>query len=814
MTERCFHCEAPIAGDAVVVQVEGQARPVCCEGCAAAARLILAEGLGRYYQFRSAPAGAPPRPSGRHWQTFDREAALRRYTHERADGTRELSLRIEGLHCAACAWLIESSLAQQPGVREIHVNPGSARAEARFDPEHVSVSQLLARIETLGYRPQPLSFTTGGETDWNLQRRVMLQRLGVAAFGMMGVMTYSASLYAGAMEGIAADLEQLLRFVSLVVATPVVLFAAQPFFAGAWRGLRSRTLGMDLPVALSIGSAYLWSVCSTLRGRGAVYYDSAVMFTFLLLLGRYIELALRTRSGMEHDVLARLLPESALRIGGTEVERVLPDELVAGDAVRVLAGERVPADGEIVSGRTEIDESLLTGESAPRVRQTGDAIIAGTMNLGGVIEMRVARVGQDSTLAAMARLLEQARAARPRIASGADRVAGWFVAVVLVLAVLAGIWWWHVDPARAFPVALAVLVVTCPCALSLATPAALAAATTRLARGGLLVARGRALENLVHADRVVFDKTGTLTFGEPRIAEVRLLAPRAERARCLAIAAALERHSEHPIARAFAAVTPASGLTAVSVEGGRGLEGTLGTVRYRIGRADYVSAGNGAPQESGAVILGDGEGALAAFILSDQVRADVPGTVAQLRTLGLTPIIASGDQAQAVRAAARGLGELMVRDGQSAADKLALVRALQGEGHRVVMVGDGVNDAPVLAAADVSVAVGSGTDLAQVSADMVLLGETLAPLALGVVTARRTLRVIHQNMTWAVLYNLAAVPLAMGGYLAPWMAAVGMSASSLLVVLNALRLLGGRAPRVRAAPLPALKTQAPPQVPA
>lgn len=813
MTERCFHCDAPIAGDAVLVPVEGQARAMCCEGCAAAARLILAEGLGRYYQFRSAPAGQPPRPSGRHWQTFDRAAALRRYTHERPDGTRELSLRIEGLHCAACGWLIESGLAQLPGVREIHVNPGSARAEACLDPAQVSVSSVLGRIEALGYRPQPLSFTAGAETDWNLQRRVMLQRLGVAAFGMMGVMTYSASLYAGAMAGIAADLEQLLRFVSLVVATPVVLFAAQPFFAGAWRGLRSRTLGMDLPVALSIGSAYLWSVCSTLRGRGAVYYDSAVMFTFLLLLGRYLELTLRTRSGMEHDVLARLLPESALRIRGSEAERVLPDELVTGDLVRVLAGERVPADGLIESGRTEIDESLLTGESAPRVREPQDAVIAGTMNLGGVIQMRVARVGQDSTLAAMARLLEQARAARPRIASSADRVAGWFVAGVLVLAVLSGLWWWHVDPARAFPIALAVLVVTCPCALSLATPAALAAATTRLARGGLLVARGRALENLVHADRVVFDKTGTLTFGEPRIAEVRLLAPRAERARCLAIAAALERHSEHPIARAFAAVSPAGGLTAVCVAAGRGLEGTLDSVRYRIGRADYVSVGAGTAQD-GAVILGDGQGPLAAFILSDQLRADVPGTLAQLRRLGLTPIIASGDHAQAVQAAARGLGELTVRDGQSAADKLALVRALQDEGHRVVMVGDGVNDAPVLAAADVSVAVGSGTDLARVSADMVLLGETLAPLALGVVTARRTLRVIHQNMAWAVLYNLAAVPLAMGGYLAPWMAALGMSASSLLVVLNAMRLLFARAPRAPAAPRPLLKTHSPPQVPA
>lgn len=822
MTETCFHCDGPIVGDgAPLVRISGRERRVCCEGCAAAAQLIIAEGLERYYEFRTAATGSPARPSGRHWQAFDREAALRRYTHERADGTRELSLRIEGLHCAACAWLIESSLGRVAGVREIHVNPGGARAEVRFDPLQVTLSQILGRVETLGYRPQPLSFTSG-EADWNLQRRVMLQRVGVAAFGMMGVMTYSASLYAGAMDGIAPDLEQLLRFVSLIVATPVVLFAAQPFFAGAWRALRSHALGMDLPVALSIGSAYLWSVCSTLRGAGAVYYDSAVMFTFFLLLGRYIELSLRTRSGMEHDVLARLLPDSAMRVRGMHAERVLPDELRAGDQVRVMAGERVPADGEILSGCTEIDESLLTGESAPRLRQPGEAVIAGTVNLGGVIEMRVSRVGQDSTLAAISRLLEQARAARPRVASSADRVASWFVGGVLVLAVLAGAWWWQVDPTRAFPVALAVLVVTCPCALSLATPAALAAATTRLARGGLLVASWRALENLVSADCIVFDKTGTLTFGEPHIENVRLLNPRAERARCLEIAAALERHSGHPIARAFASLQPATGLTAVSAEVGRGLQATLGAARFRIGRADYVIAGcrPGAPsctlpQESrGAVILGDEDGPLAAFTLCDHVRTDVPATVAQLRDLGLSPIIASGDHAEAVRAAASGLGPLTLKDGQSAADKLAMVRALQAEGHRVVVVGDGVNDAPVLAAADVSVAIGSGTDLAKVNADVVLLGEMLGPLALGVQTARRTLRIIRQNMVWAILYNLAAVPLAISGWLAPWMAAVGMSVSSLLVVLNAMRLLGAGPKRTRAV-LPAiLETDSAPQVPA
>ena len=464
---------------------------------------------------------------------------MRRYTHLRPDGERELSLQIDGMHCAACAWLVENSIRQLDGIAEIQVNPSGSRAEVRFDPARLALSRVLERIHALGFQPQPLSFTPGGPF-WMSERRAALKRLAVAGFGMMQVMTYAVSLYAGAMDGIAPDLAQLLRFVSLLVSTPVVLYAAQPFFAAAWRGLRMRTLGMDLPVALSIGAAYGWSVWATLRGQGAVYFDSAVMFTFFLLLGRYIEMSLRHGFGLQQDAIARLLPESILRITGKREEHVIPDELCAGDRVRILPGERVPADGVILSGSTEVDEAMLTGESMPQVRKPGESLIAGTLNLTGAIEMMITRVGQDSTLAAVSRLLERARASRPRIADVADGVAAWFVGGVLLLALVVGIYWLHEDAAHAFPTVLAVLVVTCPCALSLATPAALAAATTHLASCGLLVARGRALEALARADRIVFDKTGTLTRGQPRLEEVRLLSARAHRERCTAVAAALD----------------------------------------------------------------------------------------------------------------------------------------------------------------------------------------------------------------------------------------------------------------------------------
>jgi P-type Cu2+ transporter len=795
--------------------VEGTAQPVCCAGCEAAANLIMAQGLERYYQFRE-PPNQPPREGAHNWTIYDRDAALRRYTHRDDTGERDALVQVDGMHCAACAWLIENSLRRIDGVTGIEVNPSSARAALRFDPRRVSLGRLLQGIHTLGYAPHPLAFGSGD--DWSAERRNALKRLAVAGFGMMQVMTYAVSLYAGAMQGIAPNLEYLLRFVSLLVATPVVLYAAQPFFIGAWRTLRAGTLSMDVPVALSIGAAYAWSVLATLRGSGTVYFDSAVMFTFFLLLARFIEMTLRHRSGLTHGAMTRLLPDSVMRLKDGVGERVIPEELIAGDRVRVLAGERIAADGEVLCGRTEVDESLLTGESLPKPRVPGQPLIAGTVNLSGVIEMRVTRVGQDSTLAGIARLLERAHAARPPIAAVADRVAAWFVAAVLLIAALVAVYWLRVDAARAFPTVLAVLVVTCPCALSLATPAALAAGTARLARSGLLVARTRGLEILGRADCVVFDKTGTLTQGQPQLDEVRILDAGAGRDYCLRLAATLERHSEHPIARAFAHLPelPAATVCDVRIRTGEGIEASVDGVTYRVGRAAFVrEISSAAPTlkalaDSAAgppgmeaqrparsrVLLGSRNGLLAEFLLTDAIRSDVRATLAQLRQQGLEPMIASGDRTEVVADVAQRLGVLVNHPDLRAEDKLALVQSLQRRGRVVAMVGDGVNDAPVLAGANVSIAIGGGTELAKVSADMVLLGNSLAPLGAGIDIARRTLAVIRQNMTWAVLYNAIAVPVAAAGWLAPWAAALGMSASSLLVTLNALRLL--RASPVRA----------------
>jgi P-type Cu2+ transporter len=807
----CFHCGNLVPpGCEISLLVDDAPQWLCCSGCEAAARFILSQGLGRYYQFRE-PAHCPPADELRDWLIYDRSAALGRYTHLRADGTREVAVQLEGLHCAACVWLIENSLTRLGGALDISVNLVEGRAQIRFDPQQVLLSALLRGLQKLGYLPRPVSFADDSDA-WNKARGTALRRLAVAGFGMMQVMTFAVSLYAGALDGIAPNLEQLLRIVSLVVATPVVLYAAQPFFASAWRSIQARTLGMDVPVALSIGAAYLWSAWATLVGHGTVYFDSAVMFTFFLLLGRYLEMSLRHRAGRQQDSLRRLLPESVLRLSVGQSERVTPDELQPGDRIRVLPGERLPAEGVITSGTSEIDESLLNGESTPRTCRPGDFLITGSLNLNGVIEVLVARVGQDTTLAAISRLLDRAHASRPAVAAVADRVAAWFVGGILLVAAAVGVYWWHFDAQRAFSTVLAVLVVTCPCALSLATPAALAAATTQLARNGLLVSRSSALERLARADRIVFDKTGTLTRGQPRLESVTLVGGRLPQARCLEIAATLESYSTHPIARAFAACRPApGGAVAVKVVPGQGIEGRIDGVSYRIGCADYawavttpqqaLATAEGGSDHLTSVWLADSDGVVARFLMADEFRADAKHSVERLRARGLTPQIASGDRPSVVSACGQRLGIQRAQGGLTAGDKLTLMQRLHQRGHRVVMVGDGVNDAPVLAGADVSVAIGSGTELARVSADVILLGDGLGGLVAGVDTARRMLTIIRENLTWAVIYNVTAVPLAASGVLQPWMAAIGMSMSSLLVVLNALRILSTPLPRTLGTPV-------------
>ncbi len=791
----CFHCGLPVPpGSDYTVEIDGEARSMCCHGCQAVAQAIVDGGLVDFYRYRTekSPQARDLVPDQlRELALYDRDDLQQSFVRQQPGERREAALILEGIVCAACVWLNERHVKSLPGVIDFSVNYSTHRARVTWDNTRIRLSEILEAIAAIGYHAHP--FDPGRQEQLYKQERTRaLRRLAVAGLGMMQVMMLAVALYAGEAEGMDAGLRQFLRWVSLLLTVPVIVYSARPFFASAWRDLKRRRPGMDVPVTLAISGAFLASAWHTVTGRGEIYFDSVTMFTFFLLAGRFLEMGARHRAGQAAEELVKLLPATAARLGPDGEQRVPVADLKAGDRVLVRPGESVPADGRVVEGRSSVDESLLTGESRPCLRQPGDLLVGGTVNNESPLVMEIEKVGEETVLSAIVRLLDRAQSEKPSVARIADRVAGWFVVGLLLLAAGVALWWWQHDPAHAFAITLSVLVVTCPCALSLATPAAVTAATGALTRLGVLTTRGHALETLARATHMIFDKTGTLTEGRLTLTGVEVLGA-LDRERCLQLAAALEQASEHPIAAALrreaGEVVAVEGLEATP---GDGIEACIDGRRYRIGTAAFVAGlwgdtadGTGLP---GGVVLGDEQGLLAHFRFSDPLREQAREAISSLRELGLEIELLSGDEEEAVREVADRLDIEHARARCRPEDKLARIRELQSAGAVVAMVGDGVNDAPVLAAAQVSIAMGGGTQLAHASADMVLLSEQLAHLADAVRTSRRTLAVIRQNLGWALGYNLLAVPLAASGQIAPWMAAIGMSASSLVVVLNALRL--------------------------
>ena len=790
MTERaCFHCALPIdPKHEFQVEIDGEPKPVCCPGCKAVAELIRDTGMSSYYAMREAPqpgAGKPPEDAAE-WQIFDRDDMCEAFA-EIGDGTAEATIYAGGIYCAACSWLIRSTLAAQPGIESADVNPVTHRVRVRWKRDDTGLGRILGTLASLGYEPQPLAPESTARPEV-AEQRTALKRLLVASLGMMQAMMFAVGLYAGDFQGMSDDMQYFLRFVSFVVTTPVVFYSARPFFSAAWRGIRSRSPGMDLPVSIAVGSAYAASVFSMLTRGDAVWFDSVSMFVFFLTLGRFLEMRARHRSIDRSTALLGVLPNTVTRIDDSGDTVIPVSQLVAGDRVRVLAGEAVPADGELVQGHTTVDEALLTGEAEPQARVPGDALVAGSVNLDGVIEMEVEKTGPDTMLGTINRMSERARYARPEFVQLADRIASYIVVALLVVAAAVAGYWYFAAPEQAFVITLSVLVVTCPCALALATPAAFAAAGTRMAELRLLVTNGNAIEALAKATRIVFDKTGTLTRGKPVIAGVEVLDPSYTEDECRAIAATLEAASTHPIAAAFSAVPSGATLAAATVVVGEGIEGVVDGETWRIGSAGFVGTDPASADEGTTVYLGTEGKPVAKFDLEDEPLAEAADALAQIRRMGPAISLASGDNERAVRRVAEGLGIDDFAASCSPGDKLALLRSAQDRGDTVVMVGDGINDAPVLAGADASVAMAEGALLAQTSADVIMLGQSLEPLVTALRTARQTMRIVRQNLAWAIVYNVTALPLAAAGWVPPWAAAIGMSASSLIVVLNALRL--------------------------
>jgi len=718
-------------------------------------------------------------------------------------GRWESSVLIEGMHCAACALTVEGALSAVPGVVSADVNSGSQRARVVWESDSVLPSRWLHAVQKSGYRAVPANDIFARERRLQESRKA-LWRMMVAGLCMMQVMMYAYPAYVAEPGDLTQEMEQLLRWASWVLTLPVVFFSCGPFFRNAWRDVIHRQISMDFPVALGMLITFVVSTMGTFSPAGIfgkeVFFDSLTMFVFFLLAGRWFELRLRDRTAGALEALMNRLPDSVARqtTQGT-FERVSARRVLVGDVLQVLPGETFPADGTVLQGQTSVDESLLSGESRPLARGPGDAVIAGSHNLAGVVLARVEQVGAQTHFAQIVGLMESASTTKPQLARLADRIAKPFLIGVLLAAGLACLYWWSEDPERAMMVAVAVLIVTCPCALSLATPAAMLSAAGALARRAVLVRRLDALEALAKVDTIIFDKTGTLTQDAMVLNATRCRDGCAAET-VLGLAAALARQSLHPVSRALV-VAAKSGSAAANwvvkevVEyPGKGLSGTVSEascdkqpVKLWLGSAGFCGV---APEDTTAlqVFLCDEHGWLATFDLQEDVRADALQTVTALKQLGIEVHMLSGDTADAAARVALGLGVENFQGRCSPEEKLSLLTQLQQAGRRVAMVGDGLNDGPVLAAAYVSFAFGQAVPLAQAKADFLVRGQRLKDIADAVVLSRRTLTVVRQNLLWAATYNAICVPLAVAGMLPAWLAGIGMASSSLLVVLNALRL--------------------------
>ena len=783
----CFHCGLPVVEPGRWrAPLLGAPRDFCCAGCEAVASTIAAAGFAQYYETRKRPAEKPrhlPDP-----RAYDGLQAQGQFAVSCGPNERVVTLILDGIRCAACLWLNEQTLRRLPGVLRADINYATHRAQVVWDPARIRLSAIIEAIRGIGYDAFPYDPRRQSALERDARRKA-LWRLFVAGFGAMQVMMYAFPAYIDEGVGtLSREADSLMRWASLILTAPVLVFACGPFFAGAWRELRRLRPGMDTPVALGIGAGFAASAWATVTGSGAVYFDSISMLAFLLLGARYLELAARQRAGRSLDRLARWTPSFALRLDGEVPRQVQAHELAAGDRVVVPAGERIPADGIVEQGASSADESLLTGEPVPLAKRPGSALIAGTLNLEQPLVMRVERAGGETRAVAIARLVERAAASRPRLVAAADRLAQWLTWVVLVVAVLAGL---HAGNAW---VAIAVLVATCPCALALAAPVALAQAAGELLARGVALTRSSALETLASATDVVFDKTGTLTEGRFRITRVELLG-HADEGKCRVLASGLEAFSRHLLARAFEMGEPAT-VENIRNFPGLGVEGRVDGRSLRIGTESFCRelARGAAPAPAAGltpVYLADERGWLAVFHLEDALRPEAAAAVSALRRAGLRVHLLSGDHPAAVAAAAARLGIDDAKGGALPQDKFDYVARLQREGRVVATIGDGLNDAPVLARADVSFAMGGGADAAQRQADLVLLGNTLDAVPQTFGLARRAMRLVRQNFAWALGYNALALPLAAAGWIGPWEAAVGMAASSFIVVLNALRVSRG-----------------------
>jgi P-type Cu2+ transporter len=793
-TQLCFHCQSPVSvnsrtGTRVSITIDGEEQPLCCPACLAAVQFIREMNLESYYQYRAqcgvdstADMNAPLPDAA------DLEAAVT----VRADGRRQLSLLIPDLRCVACVWLLEEVL-KQLGANDIRINYATRRLKVELD-ENLTAASVAARIRSLGYTVKA-DLPDAARDAFSAMRRSMLTRLGVAGIGMMQVMMFALAAYlaGGEME---PAYQSLMRWASMALTTPVVFYSAWPFHRAAWYALRNRSLVMDVPVSIAILAAWALSVYNTLTQGHEVYFDTACMFTFFLLIGRYIELLSRYHFQQSQDLLEHLLPRLVYRVASA-LENVSTDQRIAlssvsaGDILRVRPGETVPADGVVIRGTSGISEAAFTGEPLPQHKEPGSRVLAGALNHDGELLIRVRCAPEKFVIRQIATLYEQASLYRPRWSQLADRTASWFIAAVLLIATGAALFWYQAGSPDYFVIALTVLVVACPCALSLATPVAYSVATTTLRRNGVVIKNGAFLERAAETSAIVFDKTGTLTEAALKVTRTQPTDSSTQE-HCLALASALEMCSEHPIAHAFQHEHQYD-VSDASVMPGNGVQGVIAGELYRIGRADFASGrttATDAPQPPGQglwILLTRDFQSVAWFELQDSQREEAASVIDAMNKQNLLTAVFTGDSSMSSAQITQDFGVQRVITGMSPEDKVHALKSLQSE-YNVMMLGDGINDTAALAAADTSLAVSPRDVFVQNSADATLLGSSLGILPAILRFARKSRRIIRQNIVWSITYNFTVIPFALMGMVPPWLAALGMSLSSVLVVSNAGRL--------------------------
>ena len=819
----CFHCGQALGRAPFAAFIGGGDKEFCCGGCLAVCRHIFDCGLEDYYEKRDAsrPLSAPVLDI----DPFPEEQDS--FVSREAFGPAEAALLIGGIHCAACVWLLEKVIGKMPGVKTARVNFSTRRMALEWDAESTTLKEIAARIGSIGYRAEP--YDPSGEAALAREENGLLIRACVAGFGFLVTMFLSEGLYGGYIWGIEQGYRDFLQWASLIVSLPVVLYSGYPFVTGAWRGLSNGLMTMDLPVALGFLITFLYSAWATLAGRGDVYFDSSVMFIFLILTGRFLEAKAKKKAFGALSGLSSMEPRRATLVEGGVRREVDVRSVKEGDTVEVLPGQKVPLDGVIIEGETNVDESMLTGEVNPIGKKAGDEVYSATINTDGAFLVRVTGTGDRTLLSGIKRLVEDAQMEKAGVQKLADRIAAYFVPVILGIAALTYLYWSVYDPANALIYSVAVLIITCPCALALATPAAILAGTGAAAREGILVKSAAAFERLNRTTHVVLDKTGTLTEGRMTVTDVMPAEGLTEDA-VLSVAASVERFSEHPVGKAICkeagkrGLEPEDALEGFRAHPGKGVEAFKRTRSAHIdnqcsnviglpGAGQQFIAGNRRFLEERSIVVPQGllaseetltsEGKTVTYVafsrtggapeaagliaVSDPPREQAASLVAKLREMGIKVTMLTGDNRAVAEALAEKLGIENVMAGLLPAEKQGAVSRMRGQGDVVVMAGDGINDAPALSSAHIGIAIGSGTGLAISSADIILLNSDPMMIVRAIEISKKTFGVIKGNLAMSALYNIVLTPLAAFGFIVPLAAAIAMPLSSLAVIGNSVR---------------------------